>query len=107
MIWLGDVRTISVLEARGAWMRYPDTWDDSQPASDPALAPPSQLQQPVRGFGKVWREQLGGPRSALGWAVGPEAGLDITRQEFERGSILFGPQGAVYVLYADGGWERR
>jgi hypothetical protein len=107
MIWMGDTRTIAVLYSTGAWAEYPDTWDEGQPSSDPRLTPPAGLHQPVRGFGKLWREQLGGPQSAIGWALGPENGYDILKQEFERGTMLAGPEGVTYVLYADGGWEGR
>ncbi len=31
--------------------------------------------QPVRGFGKVWREILGGPGAFVGWGTAPEVGL--------------------------------
>jgi photosystem II stability/assembly factor-like uncharacterized protein len=107
MIWLSDTRTIAVLYGTGAWVRYSDTWDESQPSSDTGLAAPAGLVQPVRGFGKIWREQLGGPHSAIGWALGPEAGYDILKQEFERGTMLIGPEEVTYLLYADGGWEGR
>ena len=69
MIWRKDLSVIYALQSGpgpgrrpgGRWAEYPDTWREGLPESDPALQPPAGLRQPVRGFGKVWREQLGGP----------------------------------------------
>ena len=80
MIWRGDDHTILVLLDNGAWQRFDDRWQEGQPAADPGLAPPAGLLQPVRGFGKVWREQLGGPNAATGWATRPEEAMAGTVQ---------------------------
>jgi len=39
------------------------------------LTPPPGLFEPIRGFGFVWFEKLGGPASQLGWATDPEKGF--------------------------------
>jgi hypothetical protein len=59
---------------RGKWLIFVDDWDEqSDPASDPTLTPPADTAQPVRGFGKVWRERLTDEqREDLGWATGIE-----------------------------------
>jgi hypothetical protein len=44
---------------------------------------PVGLQEPISGFGLLWRgevEGMGGLRSQLGWAVQPEAGFNTTTQ---------------------------
>jgi hypothetical protein len=105
MLWLADERAILVLSANGVWLRYLDTWDESQPDQDPTLLPPQGLMQPVRGFGKVWREQLGGPEAAVGWALAGEQGYDMLAQPFAGGRILLGMDGRPLILYADGSWE--
>lgn len=64
------VSTILVLFNNGFWELYPDVWDATQPANDPALMPPIGLLQPVENFGKIWREQPD-VRAALGWAYTP------------------------------------
>jgi hypothetical protein len=107
MFWRADEKAIYVLEADGTWDRYSDTWDSSQPPADPALTPPSDLLQPVRGFGKVWREQLGGPVASVGWALVEEQGYEMPTQPYSGGQILEGPWGDVYILYADSTWEAR
>ncbi len=107
MFWRADEKAIYVLEADGRWARYPDTWDRSQPPTDLDLAPPAGLLQPVRGFGKVWREQLGGPGASTGWALVEEQGYELLAQPFAGGQVLSGPWGEVYVLFADSTWEAR
>lgn len=67
---------IYVLLANGEAEIYPDTWTPADPESDPGIAPPSGMYQPVMGFGKVWRTETLGTgqsvREALGWAVAHE-----------------------------------
>ena len=106
MFWRANLRTIDVLHTGGGWVRYDDTWDDSQPAEDPSLAPDG-LWQPVRGFGKVWREQLGGDEAGIGWALEPERGYKMLMQPFGGGEMFLGPEGAIFVLYTDGAWESK
>ncbi len=68
----------------GVWQKYNDLWNASEPESDPALQPPAGLYQPVRGFGKVWRE-MPGVRDKLGWALAPEQGYaDAAYQAQQR-----------------------
>ncbi len=104
MIWRQDRRWIYVLYNDGRWEGYPDRWVEGDPADDPTLAPPGGLQQPVRGFGKVWRENLGGGRAAIGWALEPEQGLLAQAQDWDYGTVLrFG--GEVIVLFDRGRWR--
>jgi len=107
MLWRADERAIYVLHADGTWARYLDTYDDTQPHVDPSLAPPAGLHQPVRGFGKVWREQLGGPQSSLGWALTDELSYMILAQPLSSGQMFLGPNGGVFVLYDSGTWESK
>jgi hypothetical protein len=51
---------------------YDDTWTPGEEESDPAILPPPERFQPVRGFGKVWRNNPG-VREGLGWALAPES----------------------------------
>jgi hypothetical protein len=114
MLWDSETVQVLVLSFAGTWQAYDDTWVEGvDPAWDPALPPPPE--QPQRGFGKVWREQLGGPNAEIGWALEGERGVDGWRQSFENGllvwtdSILPGQTtpGAVYLLYDDGSWEAK
>jgi hypothetical protein len=107
MFWRADTRTIYVLHADGTWASYLDTWDASEPPYDPSLSAPEGLRQPVRGFGKVWREQLGGPQPEIGWALGEERAYTMLWQPFFSGQMLLGPGDEVYALYAGLSWESR
>ncbi|MBC7248683.1 MAG: hypothetical protein H5T62_00220 [Anaerolineae bacterium] len=104
MFWREDQRVIYVLFADGTWLSFPDTYSDAEPPADPTLIPPPGLQQPVRGFGKVWREQLGGPEAAIGWALEGERGYRGWWQPFAGGLMLTGSDGTVYALCAEGTW---
>jgi photosystem II stability/assembly factor-like uncharacterized protein/DNA-binding beta-propeller fold protein YncE len=112
MIWDSGTRRILVLLASGTWRALDDTWVEGQdPAYDPALPPPPR--QPQRGFGKVWREHLGGPQAAIGWAVENERALDGWVQRFERGLLVWTDAvpagstsvGTAHLLYDDGTWQ--
>ena len=105
MFWRADLGDIDVLHVDGWWAGYDDTWDETQPVDDPALVPPEGLLQPVRGFGKLWREQLGGPQASVGWALDPERGYEMLSQPFGGGAMFLGTAGEVYILYANGSWE--
>lgn len=58
---------------------FEDTWTEKDPERDPNLEPPQGLFQPIRGFGKVWR-QSAWVRDNIGWAVEGEYGYAITFQ---------------------------
>jgi hypothetical protein len=105
MIWEQSTAQIYVLLESGTWKAYKDTFlDGVDPAWDANL--PGPPQQPQRGFGKVWRQQLGGQTAAIGWALEFERGLSGWRVPFERGLLLWTDSpGTAYVLYADGTWE--
>jgi photosystem II stability/assembly factor-like uncharacterized protein len=117
MLWFQDVSadppagTVYVLGEDGTWVAYPDMWSEGQPDRDPALVSPSGRYQPVRGFGKVWREQLGGAAAEIGWATDQERGVNALIQRFAQGLLIQVRPGAtpaaggqVYLLHADGTW---
>lgn len=79
MIWLEVTDSVYVLYADQGWRRYADTWSEDQPESDPAIIPPEGRYQPIRGFGKVWREHPE-VRERLGWALGPELAFESRQQ---------------------------
>lgn len=110
MIWLEDVgvlsRVIFVLYDDGKFAKLDDTWTEGQPESDPSLVPPAGLLQPVRGFGKVWRENAS-VRDKLGWATAEEQGFDTVFQAQIAESIgatafLRGPDGKIIRV---SGWD--
>ena len=78
------------------WHHFEDRWDESLPDRDPSLAPPEARQQPIRGFGLVWREH---PeiRDKLGWAIDSETGYTTILQRTTRYKY-----NAWYLLALDG-----
>src|SRR5262249_41323702 len=61
MFWLAPSGQIWVMlngadATSGRWAVYNDSFVDGQPEDDPSLTPPAKFLQPVRGFGKLWRE---------------------------------------------------
>ena len=87
MVWVEETGRIYAFLNNGRWLSYTDTFREGDPESDPAFAPPAGKQQPVRGFGKVWREHPD-LRNAIGWALTKEEPTTALRQAFERGQIL-------------------
>lgn len=92
MVWLEEVRGETFVTQRqilvfyndGKYEQYQDTWMDGQPESDPSIVPPSGLHQPIRGFGKLWRETPD-VQNKLGWATEPELGFDsLWQQRFQE-----------------------
>ena len=94
MLWRIDTGKIYVLSLEGAeggsWQEYNDPWEEGKYPSDidPDIIPPPGLVQPKRGFGLLWREQLGGPKSDIGWALMEEEGLCAVVQPFEKGFMF-------------------
>jgi hypothetical protein len=90
MIWLKELRygpehaiknAIVVLYSDGKWEKFDDTWQSGEPESDPAIIPPGELYQPVRGFGKLWRDEVHNIREHLGWALTEEQGFETVWQD--------------------------
>ena len=97
MFWR-DTRQIYALQPNNSLLIVPDTWQEGLPESDSAYNPPSSnLLQPVRGFGYVWRnnETL---RNAIGWATQSEYVLPGFWQTFSNGAMFVGDNGSIYAF---------
>lgn len=76
MLWVASQGRIYVLYDDGdtpGWQSFADTWTDGEPEFDRDLVPPEGRFQPVRGFGKLWRENTA-VAARLGWAIEREGG---------------------------------
>jgi len=104
MFWLSSGPTVYALYNNGTWQAYPDTWASPQPESDPGIVPPWGYYQPVRGFGKVWRENAN-VRAGLSWATEQERSLDVSWQDFQGGHMLWSNRLGIFMLYNDGTWR--
>ncbi|MFO7633680.1 MAG: hypothetical protein R6W76_14140, partial [Caldilinea sp.] len=87
MVWVQETGRIYAFLNGGRWISYEDVFREGMRESDPAFAPPAGKQQPMRGFGKVWREHPD-LRDAIGWALTKEEPATALRQSFERGEML-------------------
>ncbi len=96
MVWR-ETREMFALLNTNTYIRLQDTWTEAQPADDPSIQPPAGLQKPVRGFGFAWRSNTA-VRNGLGWALSGEQPIDGVWQDFERGFMITGLNGAVYAL---------
>lgn len=104
MLWRGDTLQIYVLATNGKYSVHNDTWDASQPQGA-HLAPPANRVEPIRGFGKIWREQLGGPNAQIGWALNPEVLVKSQIQNFENGFACRDEDGVIKLFSTDGRWK--
>lgn len=100
MVWREDTSQIYVFFNDGTWRSFADTFKEGDRESDPAFAAPGGKMQPIRGFGKVWRDNQE-VREKLGWAVAKEAAQPAEVQTFERGVILRGGPLLFVVLGID------
>ncbi|MBW4439454.1 MAG: hypothetical protein KME04_20120 [Pleurocapsa minor GSE-CHR-MK-17-07R] len=91
MFWLQPIGQIWVLtvtgEGRGTWATYEDTWTEGDPINDPSIVVPGDnRQQPVRGFGQLWRSNTE-VRDVLSWATQPEFGY-VGAYEYHSGGQI-------------------
>lgn len=107
MLWREDLGQIYVLTQDRKWHMYVDTWEEQKDEySCSNVAPRQTPPTPMRGFGKVWCEQLGGSNAEIGWATTGEQAYSAHWQHFERGLMWQGFDGQIYVLYyEDDSWE--
>ena len=115
MFWLQAKREIWALTASPTvgqydWRIYPDRYIDGMPESDPAIVPPEGRYQPIRGFGKAWREGSANQpplRDELGWAIDEERGFRSTLTYYPQGfyspDCTWMPKSGLYELIDDRG----
>ena len=110
MYWLAATQRIYVMTPVGAgtWSAYPNTYRDGEQLV-PLTVPPGCVDS-VRGFGKLWRNQLA-VSDALGCAILPEVALSGATpgvyQRFQGGTLLYswavnGHGRQIYVLLRSG-----
>jgi hypothetical protein len=87
-----------VLYNTGTYTRFADTWIDGVDPISGGETAPSGLYEPIRGFGKIWRSDVG-VRNGLGWATQPEVGTNVTLMLFQNGQMIALPTlGQVAVM---------
>jgi hypothetical protein len=93
-------RIIYVFFDDGTFQPFEDTWREGQPVNG-SMTPPAGRYEPIRGFGKVWREGTGARvRERLGWATAPEKGADGAYQRFDGGEMYWSATvDKIWVLF--------
>jgi hypothetical protein len=101
MLWLNETPGyIYVLYNDGTFRRVVDTFDANVDPASGGEVPPAGLFEPVRGFGKVWRNEPG-VRDRLGWATAQEMGGSSVVLDFVRGRMLSSSsRGDILILVA-------
>lgn len=104
MLWLdASPGNIYVFYNNGTFQRFNDTYNAAVDPVSGGETPPAGLFEPVRGFGKVWRENAS-VRNALGWAIGSEQGTQTVSLDFDRGRMLSTPvRGDIVILVYQNG----
>lgn len=114
MFWVSSLgaqpqSAIYALFNNGTYQRFNDTFTEGVDPASSGAVPPQGYLEPVRGFGKVWRDSSL-VRDTLGWATTGEAGGSAQVLMFERGEMVSVSQaGQVYILVtgAPGTWTAR
>jgi hypothetical protein len=116
MIWLEASRTIYVFyypqgNSYATYEIYIDNFEEGDPESDPAIVPPPDRYQPIRGFGLLWRQDQS-VRERLGWATAAEAAFQTWTQGYTGAglhsyfTLVEGDDDTIYHLTATGSvWE--
>lgn len=103
MLWFRENRRIWVLvgdevdPTSGEWLCFEDTYLDDEIEFDPAFNPAEDtttesvfpdgvVQQPIRGFGKLWR-QNNELRERIGWALASEVEHSARRDYIAGGTL--------------------
>lgn len=114
MLWIAEEDRIIVLygydQYTTKYASYQDNWNEGEPDHDPTLQPPEGLQQPIRGFGLVWRTYPE-VRDRLGWASAGEFGYNTiiqltTRYKYNE-TYIRAADGNVWHLGPEGSrWDK-
>ena len=110
MVWIASRDMIYVFynDANSPrWSAYLDTWQPGMAEQDDSLIPPAGLFQPVRGFGRIWRDQPG-IRDRVGWATASESSFQAAFQcnSAVKYSTCFlqTPLGVIVLQPESSGW---
>jgi hypothetical protein len=104
MLTRSDLSLVYILvRSTGRWTSTPSTVRPGDVLAPAGERPPGTLE-PLRAFGKVWREQPA-VKLQLGWPVYEERRTPGTIQGFEGGLLLRSSFGVIYALVNDGTWR--
>jgi hypothetical protein len=112
MIWVEAVGQVIVLYEGGAYQSFGSLPEPSSEAASTGETPPAGLQEPISGFGTLWRGEVAGSegvREGLGWATEHEVSLKTAYQCYAEGNqptcFVRGPDGEIIRLSPNGAWS--
>lgn len=104
MLFRADTNQIfALLRPSERWLPFANTWRPGEVLPSAGLRPPGTLE-PLRGFGKAWRDQPT-VQLQLGWPVYGERSSVGLVQNFEHGALVRSSYGVAYALFNDGSWR--
>lgn len=104
MLYRADNNQILVLvRSTGRWQAFPNTWRAGEVLTPLGNRPPGTFE-PLRGFGKLWRDQPA-VKNQLGWPVYEERSALGTVQSFQNGALIRSTFGVAYALFSDTTWR--
>lgn len=104
MLYRGDNNQILVLvRSTARWQAFPNTWRPGEVLAPLGNRPPGTFE-PLRGFGKLWRDQPA-VKNQLGWPVYEERSALGTVQSFQKGALIRSTFGVAYALFDDTTWR--
>lgn len=103
MIWQSNTGLIRVLFDNGYATAYPVGTYASLPDNPYHNVPPGRVR-PINGFGRVWgnNDHI---RNALGWALGPEVGYNMTLYAIDTVQYLTLPLGETVEISPNNTWR--
>jgi len=106
MVWVDTTPgVIYVFYNTGNFQRFNDTYNANVDPVSGGETAPAGLIEPVRGFGKVWRN-ANGVRDGLGWALAAESGTNAVIQNFSTGRMLYvSPRSTTFIIINQGNPE--
>jgi putative zinc finger protein len=104
MLSRSDLNLVYVLvRSTNRWTSAPNTFRPGDVLAPVGERPPGTLE-PLRAFGKVWRDQPA-VKLELGWPVYEERRTPGTIQAFQNGLLLRSSFGVIYAVLNDGTWR--
>ena len=85
----------------GTFFRVADNYDPNFDSESGGETPPSGFHAPIRGFGKIWRENTS-VRDQLGWGTTSEIGGNASMLEFTTGRMVSSTARGDILIFING-----
>jgi hypothetical protein len=104
MLGRGDTdRIYALVRYSGRYESFANSWRPGEVLPPAGQRPPGTFE-PLRGFGKIWRNEPS-VKLQLGWPVYEERAALGTLQPYAGGTLIRSAGGIAYALLDDGTWR--